>query len=248
MMGRGLTVIRCVGWGWIIIHKLFLQGDETKFDKSKKYETNQNSIDDTEVASKDVDVDIEERGEGKEESVRRAEEGEVKVDDESDDYVFPVAKTKLGMLLGRIEESRAGNRILAFRGIRHVQPPIGQLRFKPPVATPGWDGIVEAKTNGAVCPQHLGNKPDIWVGSEDCLWLNVFTRWVVLRYRYSLPVLYHSNAASAGSNNCLFSSIVGILLLKGVGLLLFGSMVEASLEVQQQNMIRITFLTRILFL
>ena len=94
--------------------------------------------------------------------------------------MFPVAQTKLGMLLGRVEKSREGKRILAFRGIRHVQPPVGKLRFKPPVDTTKWEGMVELKTNGHVCPQHLPYKPDIWVGEEDCLWLNVFTRWVVL--------------------------------------------------------------------
>ena len=44
--------------------------------------------------------------------------------------------------------------------------------------TSKWEGIVEAKTNGHMCPQHLANKPDIWVGEEDCLWLNVFTRYI----------------------------------------------------------------------
>ena len=77
-----------------------------------------------------------------------------------------------------MEESRSGKRVLAFRGIKHVKPPVGALRFKPPVFTPKWEGIVEAKTNGHMCPQHLANKPDIWVGEEDCLWLNVFTRYI----------------------------------------------------------------------
>ena len=93
-----------------------------------------------------------------------------------DDYLFPIAQTKMGMILGRIEKSRDGNRILAFRGIRHVLPPVGKLRFKPPVEAPSWRGLVEAKANGHVCPQHLAHKADTWVGDEDCLWLNVFTR------------------------------------------------------------------------
>ena len=101
------------------------------------------------------------------------ERGEMKVGDE---YLFPVVQTKLGMFLGRVEKSREGKRILAFRGIRHLQPPVGKLRFQPPVVTTKWEGIVKLKTNGHVCPQHLPYMPDIWVGDEDCLWLNVFTR------------------------------------------------------------------------
>ena len=77
-----------------------------------------------------------------------------------------MAQTKVGMLWGTIEESRAGKRILAFRGVKHVQPPVGDLRFRPPVFTPRWEGIVEAKANGHMCPQHLASKPDIWVGDE----------------------------------------------------------------------------------
>ena len=34
----------------------------------------------------------------------------------------------------------------------------------------------EAKLNGHICPQHMYYKPDIWIGQEDCLWLNVYTR------------------------------------------------------------------------
>ena len=91
------------------------------------------------------------------------EAGEVRVGKK---WEFPVAVTKLGMLWGTIEESRAGRRILAFRGVKHVQPPVGELRFRPPVFTPRWEGIVEAKANGHMCPQHLASKPDIWVGDE----------------------------------------------------------------------------------
>ena len=137
-----------------------------------KENKNPNSIDgEVEIKSNsnDISIDINEENE-----VRKVEEGEVNVG--GDDYIFPVAKTKLGMLHGRIEQSRNGNRILAFRGIRHVKPPVGELRFQPPVAAPSWEGIVEAKANGQVCPQPLTTKPDMWVGDEDCLWLNVFTR------------------------------------------------------------------------
>ena len=106
---------------------------------------------------------------------REREDGEIQV---GKIWEFPVAQTKVGKLWGTVEESRSGKRVLAFRGVKHVQPPVGKLRFRPPVVAAKWDGIVEAKTNGHMCPQHLATKPDIWVGDEDCLWLNVFTRWV----------------------------------------------------------------------
>ena len=83
------------------------------------------------------------------------------------------------MLWGTIEESRSGQRILAFRGVKHVQPPVGELRFRPPVMAPRWEGIKEAKTNGHKCAKHLAIKLDIRGGDEDCLWLTVFTRDLV---------------------------------------------------------------------
>ena len=110
-----------------------------------------------------------------------------------------MAQTKVGMLWGTIEESRSGKRILAFRGIKHVQPPVEGLRFRPPVFTPKWDGIVEAKTNGHMCPQHLASKPDIWVGDEDCLWLNVFTRDLVVSKKRPVIVWIHGGSFSRGS-------------------------------------------------
>jgi len=128
---------------------------------------------------------------------RKSEAGEIQIDGE--EYVFPVAKTKHGMLLGRVEQSKEGQRILAFRGIRHLKPPTGELRFKPPVEADSWDGIIDAKTNGPVCPQHLITRPDIWVGEEDCLWLNVFTRDLVSERGRPVIVWIHGGSFSSGS-------------------------------------------------
>ena len=62
-------------------------------------------------------------------------------------WEFPVAITTKGMLWGTIEESRSGQRILAFRGIKYAQPPVGPLRFKPPRPLPQWSGIAGLVTN-----------------------------------------------------------------------------------------------------
>ena len=113
------------------------------------------------------------------------EEGEVEV--KPNVWEFPVAQTKKGLLWGTIEESRSSKRILAFRGIQHIKAPVGPLRWKPPVPSPAWEGIREAKLDGHRCPQHMYYKPDIWVGQEDCLWLNVFTRGNLFVY-YTYPM------------------------------------------------------------
>ena len=140
-------------------------------------------------AGEGADINVEDEN-------RQREEGEMKVGKR---WEFPVAQTKLGMLWGTVEESRQGKRILAFRGIKHIQPPVGALRFRPPKMSPAWEGIVEAKTNGHMCPQHLGTKPDIWVGDEDCLWLNVFTRDLVVDKKRPVVVWIHGGSFSRGS-------------------------------------------------
>jgi len=127
---------------------------------------------------------------------REREDGEIQVGKK---WEFPVAQAKVGNLWGTVEESRSGKRVLAFRGIRHVQPPVGPLRFRPPVFAPKWEGIVDAKTNGHMCPQHLATKPDIWVGDEDCLWLNVFTRDLVVKKKRPVIIWIHGGSFSRGS-------------------------------------------------
>jgi len=103
------------------------------------------------------------------------------------------------MLWGTVEESRSQKRILAFRGIKYAKPPVGDLRWKPPVAAPAWEGIREAKLNGHVCPQHMYYKPDVWIGQEDCLWLNVYTRDLVTKKRRPVLVWIHGGNFVRGS-------------------------------------------------
>ena len=114
-------------------------------------------------------------------------------------WEFPVAELDNGLLWGTLEESRGGKRILAFRGVRHLQPPTGDRRWAPPVPTEPWDGVVEAKHNGHVCPQHLATKRDTWVGDEDCLWLNVFTRDLVRAKKRPVIVWIHGGNFARGS-------------------------------------------------
>jgi para-nitrobenzyl esterase len=58
-----------------------------------------------------------------------------------------------------------------FVGIPYAKPPTGADRWQPP-KTYCWSGDRAASTFGEVCPQSSGGNPS---GSEDCLFLNVFT-------------------------------------------------------------------------
>ena len=127
---------------------------------------------------------------------REREEGEVK---SGERWEFPVAVAKVGNLWGTIEESRGGKRVLAFRGVPYAKPPVAELRFRPPVPIGKHQGMKEVKTNGHVCPQHMYYKPDIWIGSEDCLWLNVFTRDLVVKKKRPVLIWFHGGNFIRGS-------------------------------------------------
>jgi para-nitrobenzyl esterase len=66
-----------------------------------------------------------------------------------------------------------------FRGIPYAAPPVGPLRWKPPQATKPWSGVRAASKLGRNCIQHqpYGDIDPFTAGiSEDCLYLNVWTK------------------------------------------------------------------------
>ncbi|XP_049800943.1 esterase E4-like [Schistocerca nitens] len=84
---------------------------------------------------------------------------------------FPEVQTPLGRLRGSVLRSLDGRTIYSFRGVRYAQPPVGALRFKPPVPLNPWDGVTDATKDGARCPEAENTNQT----SEDCLFLNVYT-------------------------------------------------------------------------
>ena len=100
--------------------------------------------------------------------------------------------------LGRIEgKERDG--VIAFRGIRYAEAPMGDLRFRPPVPVTGWSGTYDATSFGPAAPQIANpqNGP-VEETSEDCLFLNVYTPAIDNRER---PVLFwiHGGGYVGGS-------------------------------------------------
>jgi para-nitrobenzyl esterase len=94
-------------------------------------------------------------------------------------------KTQSGVI-----EGKDNGAARAFLGIPYAQPPVGDLRWKPPVPAAKWKGVRQATEFGAHCMQ--GNVFGDMVfhdpgGSEDCLTLNV---WVPAKGSSSkLPVM-----------------------------------------------------------
>ncbi|CAH1958126.1 unnamed protein product [Acanthoscelides obtectus] len=83
----------------------------------------------------------------------------------------PIVNTPLGTIKGTTLTSRLGKDIFSFLGIKYAEPPVDELRFKPPVPIEKYEGTYDATKDGPICPQPVV-KPII---SEDCLALNVYT-------------------------------------------------------------------------
>ncbi|CAL8109732.1 unnamed protein product [Orchesella dallaii] len=86
-----------------------------------------------------------------------------------------VVETRYGKVEGRIKQSRAGRQYHQFLKIAYAKAPISNLRFEPPQRPDEWDEVRQATRYSEPCLQfeilYLGRVQ----GSEDCLYLNVFT-------------------------------------------------------------------------
>ncbi|CAL1541831.1 unnamed protein product [Lymnaea stagnalis] len=91
-------------------------------------------------------------------------------------YPSPVVDTPFGRLRGMETVARNNKTYLAFLGIPYAKPPVGELRFNKPVPHPKLAAVFNATVPGASCVQSdLMLQPGETM-SEDCLFLNVFTR------------------------------------------------------------------------
>ena len=73
-----------------------------------------------------------------------------------------------------------GAGVRAFLGVPYASAPIGDLRWRAPRPVGAWDGVRDATRPGSDCVQALGRRAvlggggGIVVGSEDCLFVNVY--------------------------------------------------------------------------
>ena len=84
----------------------------------------------------------------------------------------PQIKTRSGMIEGKDDGT-----VRAFLGIPYAAPPVGDLRWKPPMPAAKWDGVRKATDFGSHCLQGkvFGDMVFHDPGaSEDCLSLNIW--------------------------------------------------------------------------
>ena len=108
--------------------------------------------------------------------------------DRAKEAARPMINTSTGWIAGIVDATRNQERFL---GIPYAEAPIGEHRFKAPVLRHPWTGVFDASRFGAAAPQVFdpceGSYEEFtgltseapgsaWVGSEDCLTLNVWRR------------------------------------------------------------------------
>ncbi|XP_041969347.1 juvenile hormone esterase-like isoform X2 [Aricia agestis] len=102
----------------------------------------------------------------------------------------PIVTVKEGQLRGSVTKAIQGFSYYSFKGIPYAQPPVGNLRFKAPQPPQPWQGIRDATQHGPICAQFNVT----FQGSEDCLFLNIYTR--SLRRNAKLPVMVFIHGGS----------------------------------------------------
>lgn len=80
-----------------------------------------------------------------------------------------------GKVAGVVEKLPNGGSFFAFRGIPYAEPPVGELRFKDPKPLAKFSSpVLDCSKHRACCFQR-DMVTSAAVGSEDCLFLNVYT-------------------------------------------------------------------------
>lgn len=117
------------------------------------------------------------------------------------EVISEIVTTTNGQVNGTITQTWTGQSFHAFYGIPYAQPPIGELRFKPPLPVQSWNGVRSANDYGPICWQP-NFKPNLPERGEDCLTLNIFTKNLPSESVTELkPVIFfiHGGAFRTGS-------------------------------------------------
>ncbi|KAJ8716842.1 hypothetical protein PYW07_003469 [Mythimna separata] len=113
-----------------------------------------------------------------------------------------LVQTTKGPIRGeKLKTVVAGTQYYSYKGIPYARPPIGKLRFKAPKEAAQWEAVLNCTAHGSVCPQFNPITAVYTSGSEDCLFLNVYSPNIKSASLYPVIVFIHGGANIFGSGN-----------------------------------------------
>jgi para-nitrobenzyl esterase len=109
----------------------------------------------------------------------------------------PQVRTKQGTVEGLQVKG-----VREFLGIPYAAPPVGDLRWRLPIATKPWEGVRRAMQFGPACAQvtTLGAFAGPTNNNEDCLTLNVFTPGIGTSSKLPVLIWIHGGGNMDGSS------------------------------------------------
>lgn len=102
----------------------------------------------------------------------------------------PVVRTRQGSVRGLSE-----NGIAVFKSIPYAQPPVGPLRYQPPVPHRPWPDTLNTTQFSPAALQPFGVSI---TGSDDCLYLNLYTPAIDNRKR-AVVIWVHGGSMTGGT-------------------------------------------------
>lgn len=139
---------------------------------------------------------------------------------------------------GQISGTESGDGVQAFLGIPFAAPPVGDLRWKAPQPPVPWQGVRVSDKHGAACMQNQRRSTYM---SEDCLFVNVWTKADTADAKLPVMVWIHGGGWTSGSNGgatydgTAFAENGVVLVSVNYRMSGFGWMAHPALSAESEN-------------
>ena len=108
-----------------------------------------------------------------------------------------VAVTRSGPVAGAADALA-----VRWRGVPYARPPVGELRFRPPLSPEPWSETLDCTQRARrICPQLASLFGALVVGDEDCLYLDVFAPVTPTRDLLPVMIFLHGGAYVLGDDS-----------------------------------------------